>query len=407
MIFLYRAFIHFLNWRSAKNPIPENVKDIFDEENYARWRRYHNEKCRFEMLESSVMFAISLAAYMLSAHAWFASLFPKNVLWGLLAVVLFAQLLDLFDIPFSYYETMKIEGDYGFNKSTPKTFFADKVKEFIFSVLLLFLISFMFYGLHSRLGNWIVLAFAGALTAIMLLIAFLFPVFSKIFNKFVPLEDGELKEKLTAMLEKNGYKVNAIKVMDASRRTTKMNAYFSGFGKLKTIVLYDNLKNNMDADEICAVFAHEMGHGIHKDTLKNQLMTFLKMLILSFFAWITVSTPGIFTDFGFSGVNYGFALMLILEVEYAFVSPVFGLLTNHIMRKQEFIADEQAVKEGYGDALVSALKKLAGSNYSNLSPDPMVVKLEHDHPTLSQRFAAIDKLQGNTDIKAQALGGDE
>ena len=192
-------------------------------------------------------------------------------------------------------------------------------------------------------------------------------------------------------MSSHGYKVRGIKIMDASRRTTKSNAYFTGFGKMKTIVLYDNLVKNMTTDEICAVFAHEMGHGLHKDTLKNQILAFAQMAILSVLAWLTLRSEAIFTQFGFSTVNYGFAIILIVSVEFALISPLLGLLVNLHSRRAEYRADRQAVKEVYADALISALKKLARENFSDLAPSPIIVKLEYSHPTLSQRIDAIEK----------------
>ena len=142
----------------------------------------------------------------------------------------------------------------------------------------------------------------------------------------------------------------------------------------------------MTADEICAVFAHELGHGLHKDTLRNQFMTALQMMILAALAWLTLRTEGIFASFGFSGVNYGFALVLIMNVEFALIAPLFGLLANYFSRKAEYAADAHAVKEGYGEALVSALKTLARTDYADPAPSPLLVKLEYSHPSLSQRF---------------------
>ena len=234
------------------------------------------------------------------------------------------------------------------------------------------------------------MAFTAVMTVLVLGIAFLSPVLTKIFNKFTPLADGELKDKLTALLEKHGYKVRAIQVMDASRRSTKSNAYFTGFGKMKTIVLYDTLVEKMTTDEICAVFAHEMGHGLHKDTLKNQIFSTIQMFLMAVLAWLTLRTPEIFTSFGFDGINYGFAFVLI-GFEFALFSPLFSLLVNAYSRKAEYRADQQAVKEGYGAALISGLKKLTRENFGELAPDPLLVKLTYSHPTLSQRITAIEE----------------
>ena len=389
VVALFNAFMEYLDWKSMKNRIPENVNDIYDEETYKKWCSYHKEKCRLKFITSIVSFVVGLSAFAFNVYACFAGIFPDTAFWGMAAVTILYILLDVFVIPLDYYDKMKIEEKYGFNRSTKGTFWGDKLKEYLIGLIVYVLIGCLFIFLHQKLGDWLILAFAAALIVIMFLIAFLFPVFSKIFNKFTPLEDGELKDRLTELLVKNGYSVKEIKVMDASKRSTKMNAYFAGFGKMKTIVLYDTLKEAMTTDEICAVFAHEMGHGLHKDTLKGQITTFIQMFVLSAMAWFTVRTPELFTDFGFDKINYGFAMIVILNVGFAFVMPLFGLISNYFSRKREFRADAQAVKEGYGEALISALKVLAKNNYANLSPDPLVVKLTYSHPTLSQRFEAI------------------
>ena len=394
LVYLYNLMLSVIYLRSADNPVPDNVKDVYDAETYRKWREYHAEKARFGILSSAVSFLIELALLLFNAYAAFASLFGKQPVTQIFAVFLLSSLAELLLTPFAWHETMVIEEKYGFNKSTAKTFWADQVKEFVISLGLMTGIGTLLHWLWMSLGDWLILAFAVVMTAFLLIFAFLYPVLSRIFNKFTPLEDGELKDKLTALLTKNGYRVRAVQVMDASRRTTKSNAYFSGFGKMKTIVLYDTLVEAMTPDEICAVFAHELGHGLHHDTLKNQIMTFVQMAVLGVLAWLTLRTPEIFTQFGFDGVNAGFAMILIMSVEFALIAPLFGLVINALSRKAEYRADAQAVKEGYGEELVSALKKLARQNYADLAPSPLLVKLEYSHPTLSQRIDAIGKAQG-------------
>ena len=393
LVYLYQLLLTAVRMRSAKNPVPANVADVYDEKTYRNWRAYHGEKARFEIVTSTVSYLIDLLLLVLNIYAAFAKLFPPDAYNQMAAVLLLSSLSSLLLIPFSWYNTMVIEEKYGFNKATMKTFIADQIKEFIISLGLMIGIGALLTWAHQALGDWLIPAFAGFMTAFALLISFLYPFFSRIFNKFTPLEDGELKEKLTALLQKNGYQVRSVKIMDASRRTTKSNAYFSGFGKMKTIVLYDTLVEAMTPDEICAVFAHEMGHGLHKDTLRNQVFAFLQMAVLGVLAWLTLRTEALFLPFGFSGVNYGFAIILIMSVEFALISPLFSLLTNAFSRKAEYRADAQAVKEGYGGDLITGLKKLARQNYSNLAPPPLLVKLEYSHPTLSQRITAIEKAE--------------
>ena len=399
LVYLYQLLLTAVRMRSVKNPVPANVADIYDEETYLRWRAYHGEKARFGMITSTVSYIIDLLLLALNVYAAFAKLFPPDAYNQMAAVLLLSSLSSLLLIPFSWYNTMVIEEKYGFNKATLKTFIADQIKELIIATGLMIGIGALLTWAHQALGDWLIPAFAGFMTAIALLFSFLYPFFSRIFNKFTPLEDGELKDKLTALLQKNGYQVRNIRIMDASRRTTKSNAYFSGFGKMKTIVLYDTLVEAMTPDEICAVFAHEMGHGLHRDTLRNQIFAFLQMAVLGVLAWLTLRTEALFPDFGFSGVNYGFAIILIMSVEFALISPLFGLLTNAFSRKAEYRADAQAVKEGYGREQITALKKLARQNFTNLAPSPLLVKLEYSHPPLSDRIAAIEKAEKENDGK--------
>ena len=367
-VYLYGLALDILRARSARNPIPRNVADVYDRDTYLKWKAYHGEKVRFGILSAAAGFVIDLVLILTNAYAAFARLFPRNDWCQLFAVMLLSALATLPLIPFAWYDTMHIEEKYGFNRTQAKTFAGDKVKEFLLQFGLMIGLASMVKGLHKSFGDWLILAFAAFATLFLLFITFLFPFFSRIFNKFTPLEDGELKEGITALLEKNGYKVRAIQVMDASRRSTKSNAYFTGFGKMKTIVLYDTLVAAMTTDEILAVFAHEMGHGLHRDTLKNHILTFLQMLVLGLLAWATLRHPEIFR----------------------LIAPLFGLVMSWFSRRAEYRADQQAVKEGYGPALVSALKKLAKENFSDLSPSPVLVALEYSHPTLSQRIDAIE-----------------
>ena len=395
VVYLYNLVLSIIRAGSANNPIPENVSDIYDAETYKKWRSYHAEKSRLSITTSTVSFAIDMALIVFNVYAAFASLFPDTPFMQTFAVILLSSLTSIAMIPFSYHDTMVIEQRYGFNRSKKGTFWMDQIKEFIISLALVTGIGALLMWAHRSLGDWLIIVVAGVLALFALAVTFLYPVLSKVFNKFTPLEDGELKDKVTALLSSHGYKVRGIKVMDASRRTTKPNAYFTGFGKMKTIVLYDNLVKTMTTDEICAVFAHEMGHGLHKDTLKNQILSFTQMGILAVLAWLTLRYEAIFTPFGFTSVNYGFAVILITSVEFALISPLLGFLVSLHSRKAEYRADRQAVDEGYADALVSALKKLARENFADLAPSPIIVKLEYTHPTLSQRITAIEKYKAS------------
>lgn len=394
--FIYRLVLHIVQYRSAGNPIPENVSDVYDGDSYERWRRYSGEKCRLGIFSTILSFLISLALLWSNAYAAFAGLFGGGTFLQLLAVLLLESAVDaLVSAVIGYYQTMVIEEKYGFNRSSLKTFVTDQIRDILLGFCLSMLLVSLLLGLHTALGDGMILLFAAAVFCVTLLISFLYPVFSRISNKFTPLEDGELKDSLMGLLTKHGYKVKAIEVMDASRRTTKLNAYFTGFGKMKTIVLYDNLINAMTPDEICAVFSHELGHGLHKDVLKQQMMNFGNLLLMAVVIWLSVREPALHEAFGFEGVNYGFAYVLA-GIGLGLIQPLSGMVTSAYSRYAEFRADRQAVKEGYGEAMVRALKKLAKENFAHLAPSRINVVLEYSHPPLSQRIARIEETKDDS-----------
>ena len=387
----FQLLLQAVQYKSANNPTPENVKDVYDNETYQRWKQYSADKCRLGFVRTVASCALTLALLLTGAYAAFAELFPKTVFMQMLAVVLFENLAGVVVFTgFEYYNTMVIEEKYGFNRSTVKTFVIDQIRSFIIEMLLSVVLMGVLAWLHGAMGDWVVLLFTAVLFLLTLAISFLYPILSRLGNKFVPLEEGELRDKLMALLTKHGYQVKAIEVMDASRRTTKLNAYFTGFGKMKTIVLYDNLLEAMSTDEICAVFAHELGHGLHKDVLKQQVMNLGNLLLMAVLVWSVVREPAMHQAFGFETVNYGFAFIL-MSILLGMVQPLTGMAMSAYSRMAEYRADRQAVQEGYGPYLASGLKKLAKENFAHLAPSKLLVVLEYSHPPLSERIAALEK----------------
>lgn len=388
----YRFVLEVLQYRSANNPTPESVADVYDAETYQRWKRYCAENSRLQMISISLSYVLTLILLVTNAFAAFASLFPAdNVYLQLIAVVLLDTVATLpLEVAISYVGNLRIEEKYGFNRTTVKTFVTDRIRSFLIGLVVSIGLASLLAVLYIFMGDWLILLFAVALFGFSMLLSFLYPFFSRIGNKFTPLEEGELKDRLMGLLTKHGYRVKAIEVMDASRRTTKLNAYFTGFGKMKTIVLYDNLVNAMSTDEICAVFAHELGHGLHKDVIKQQALNTVNFLAMAFLIWGAVKLPVLHTAFGFSEVNYGFAFILV-GIVLGLVQPMIGLLTSAYSRHAEYRADRQAVEEGYGEALVEGLKKLAKENFAHLAPSPVLVALEYSHPPLAARIEAIER----------------
>ena len=385
----YSVILNLYKRRSAENPIPESVSDVYDDETYTKWRAYNAEHSRLDLLSSIVSGVANLILLGLNVYSAFAGLFPADPVVQTLAVVLLDVVVsEIVHLGFSYHGTMVIEQKYGFNKSTKKTFVTDKIRGFILSAALSLAIAFLLMALHNWLGDYLIILFAAVMFLFSLLISFLYPLLSRIGNKFEPLEEGELRTRLMELLTSHGYKVRDIKVMDASRRTTKLNAYFTGFGSSKTIVLFDNSVNAMTPDEICAVFAHELGHGLHKDVLKLQIINIGNFLLMAVAAWLAVCSSVIHEAFGFGEVNYGFAYILI-GIFISLIQPLTSMVINALSRKFEYRADRQAVTEGYGEAMIHALKKLARENFAELAPTRVSVLLEYSHPPLADRISAV------------------
>lgn len=387
----YKTVLNIVQHRSASNPIPESVADVYDAETYLKWKRYSAETCRLNTVFTLISGAITLVLLATNAYAAFATIFPSGVFMQLLAVVILEVSVGaVIEIVEKYFSVMVVEQKYGFNRTSPKTFILDRIRSLALSIVFTLGLVCLLWGLHSLMGDYLIILFAAALFVISLIISFLYPVFSRIGNKFTPLEDGELKDRLMELLTKHGYKVKSISVMDASRRTTKLNAYFTGFGKMKTIVLFDNLVNAMSTDEICAVFAHELGHGLYKDVTKQQIMNVGNLLLMSVIAWVALREGQLHSAFAFTEVNYGFAYIL-MGIALEITTPITGMIMNAYSRHAEYRADRQAVSEGYGTAMVTALKKLARENFSHLAPSKLNVVMEYSHPPLASRIEEVER----------------
>ncbi|HKM30202.1 MAG TPA: M48 family metallopeptidase [Bacilli bacterium] len=392
VIFIYNTAGKIFMFNSVSRLIPENVKDVYDLTTYQKWSEYTVEKTEIKIYKELVNYVILFLLLIFDVFSIVAKIASPNIYGQAIVILVFFVLVNLVgDIVFDYIDTMKIESKYGFNKTSKKTFIMDQIKNLILSLVLIIGLVSAFIGLYVWLGDWILLVFSLLIFLFILAIFFLAPLFAKIFNKFTPLEEGVLRTNLENLLTKNGYKVNEIKVMDGSRRSSKANAYFSGLGKTKNIVLYDTILELMSEEEIVAVFAHELGHGKNRDVLKGYLQSLFQVFIFIVIIWFIISRVAFVKDFGFATINYGFAFIVIATVILPLVNIVMAPLTTLISRKHEYKADRFALESGYGEALVSGLKKLSRSNYATLNPHPFIVITQYTHPPLSQRIAALER----------------
>ena len=387
IIFLFQLFINIKSYLSRERPIPEEVKDIYDEETYTKWKAYSADKLKVDIIFSIINFIISFALIITDIFALITKSIDNVYLSTLVVLAIYIGLSAIIDIFIHGYITnIKIEGKYGFNKSTSGTFVGDSIRKIIIMAVLMIGLTMLFISLYESIGDYILILFSAILIVIVLFVNILFPLLSKASNRFVSLEEGELRTRLMDLLTKHGFQISDIKVMDASRRTTKSNAYFTGLGKTKTVVLYDNMLKTLSDDEIVAVFAHELAHGLHKDSLKSTPLSYLYIAITVVLAWLLVRFPEIYKDFGFSGVNYGFGVILLFDCVIGLVFRVLMIPRLILSRRAEYKADEFAAREGYGKELISGLKKLIRENLGHLNPDPLVVILCYAQPALAQRI---------------------
>ncbi|MBO5714962.1 MAG: M48 family metallopeptidase [Clostridia bacterium] len=394
--FFYHLFLHLLSNKQVGKPLPASVQGIYNDEEYDKWRRYNNKKDKLGIVSSVIGLAINIVLFCTNIISVIYNALPGDVMVKSMLFFLVIGLVEtIISLPIDYIFNFKIEAEFGFNKVTPKTFIADAIKNYIIGNILNIAIFGLVLLAYNLLGNYFgIIAFLG-LALFMILISAFSTVFSKIFNKFTPLPEGELRSNLSKMFADAGYKLKDIYVMDASKRTTKANAYCGGIGKLKQIVLYDNLVNNYTDGEITAVFAHELAHFKNKDTTKMTFFNMLNFLPMMVMMTVMMIVPEIAQSFGFEGANIFFAFYVSFGSILSIVTSLIMIPFNCMSRRFERRADSLAYELGYGDDLISGLRKLHKDSLSDMNPHPTVVKLTYSHPPLHERIELIEAKKNN------------
>ena len=388
--FAYRMFLNVLSNKQINKPLPKSVQGIYNDEEYNKWRRYNGKKDKLGIVSSIISLAINIILFCSNIISVIYNILPGG---DMVKVILFFLAIGfvetLISLPIEYIFNFKIEAEFGFNKVTPKTFIADAIKNYIIGNVLNIAIFGLVLLAYTLLGDYFaIIVFVGLLLFVLIMSTFS-TVFSKIFNKFTPLPEGELRTTLSKMFEDAGYKLKDIYVMDASKRTTKANAYCSGIGKLKQIVLYDNLVNNYTDGEITAVFAHELAHFKNKDTTKMTFFNMLNFLPMMVMMTVMILVPDIAVSYGFEDANLFFAFYVSFGGVLSIVSSLIMVPFNYMSRYFERRADAFAYELGYGDDLISGLRKLHKESLADMNPHPLVVKLTYNHPPLHERIELI------------------
>lgn len=385
-----------LNMASLNRELPEEFKEIFDSETYRKSQSYTAASTKFRLLESAFDFAVLLIFWLVGGFSWldiYVREFDLNlILTGLMYVAILFFAAFLVSIPFKLYGTFVIEERFGLNKTTAVTFIADLTKSLFLSVIIGGAILFMVFWLFETAGGlawlyaWIVVS---AVTVFLLFIAprFLMPI----FYKFTPLADGELKTAIYALAAKLNFPLSGIFVIDGSRRSSKANAFFTGFGKHKRIALYDTLIGGHTVSELVAVLAHEIGHYKKKHVMQSLAVQILQFGIMFYLFSFAVGQVGFFTAFGIQRESV-YAGLVLFTIAYGLIEEIFSVVLNVGSRNREKEADRYAVDAvSHPEDLIDSLKKLSKSNLSNLEPHPFYAFLNYSHPPLLERFESIRK----------------
>ena len=392
--FIIDKVLDSLNTKHFDDVIPDELTDVYEKEEYEKSQAYKKTNAKFSNITGLFSLVLTLSFFFLDGFQFvdkIARSFSENTI--VITLVFFGIIMigsDIINTPFSIYKTFVIEEKFGFNKTTKKTFIIDKIKGLLMTIIIgggllaLIVWFYEFAGTNFWIYAWGVIAVFSVFMNM-----FYSKLIVPLFNKQTPLENGELKTAIEAYAQKVGFKLNNIFVIDGSKRSTKANAYFSGFGKQKRITLYDTLINDLETEEIVAVLAHEVGHYKRKHIIFNLtssiLLTGFTLWLLSLF----VSLPIFSEALGVTIPSFHIGL-IAFGILYSPISEITGLFMNYMSRKFEYQADNYAKETLSGKPLVSSLKKLSKNSLSNLTPHPAYVFMHYSHPTLLQRVKNLN-----------------
>ena len=389
-----------LNLRRLSPELPAEFVGVFDDAQYARSQAYTRATTRFGLIQSTVSLALTVAFIVaggfnyvdLAARSFGFSSIPT----GLLFTGMLALLSTIAGLPFSVYSTFVIEQRFGFNTTTVATFILDGLKALLLAVVLggPLLAAILWFFETSGSAAWLYCWIAAVV--FVLVVQFLAPVvIMPLFNKFTPLAEGELKAAITGYAERQRFAIQGIYTMDGSKRSTRANAFFTGFGRFRRIVFFDTLTDKLAASEIVAVLAHEMGHYKLKHIPMMMALSILQMGLLFFILSLFLGNQGLFAAFGMEHVSV-YASLVFFGFLYSPISTLLAIGFNAFSRRNEYQADCYAAQtlesDGGGESLISGLKKLSVSNLSNLTPHPLQVALNYSHPPVLARIAALRRL---------------
>lgn len=388
----------WLNSKAAQAALPKEFQGIFDADEYNKSQTYTQARTRFGLQQDTFSLVLFLAFWLLGGFGWLdhalRGLGFGEIVNGILFIGILFVAQTLISIPFDLYDTFVIEERFGFNKTTVGVFFGDLAKMLVLTVLIgVPLLTLLLWLFETVPNAW---AYGWALvTVFSLVMTYLAPrLIMPLFNKFAPLEDGELKTAIHQLSDKCDFPVTEVSVMDGSKRSSKSNAFFTGFGKHKRIALFDTLIAGQTVPELVAVLAHEIGHFKKKHIIQQMALSILQIGLVFFLIYLLLKNESLMKAFGVDtpSVYCSFVFFMII---FKPVSRLISIGMTMLSRKNEFEADAYAAAStGSAEELISALKKLSKDNLSNLTPHPFYVFMFYSHPPVLQRIAALRSWHG-------------
>ena len=394
--YVFEQVLDYLNLKAQRKDLPEDIAAFYDREKYYKSLNYHRERTKFGFITAAFSFSLSLLMLVFAGFGMLDT-FLRHYLNNEIALALtfFAILIlasDILTLPFQWYSTFVIEEKFGFNKTTLKTFIVDKLKGYALGALIGGLLVSVLIYLIQQIGPAFWIWFGVMAAAFVLFInMFYTSLIVPLFNTLTPLPGGELKTSIESFARKINFPLDNIFVMDGSKRSAKANAFFSGIGKKKKIVLYDTLIANHTTEELVAVLAHEVGHFKKKHIVWSYLLSVIQIFFTLFILSLMVFNKDLSIALG--GTQQAIHLnLLAFGILFSPISGITGLLMSLYSRKNEFEADAYARQTYSGKALADALKKLSVDSLSNLYPHPVYVFFHYSHPPLLKRLKAIQSV---------------
>ena len=392
--FLVRLVADILNLRAAASDLPEEFIDVFDKEAYAKSQEYLKHSTVFSLVSAAVELAVLLVFWFAGGFNYLDLLVRdfgfSSLVTGIAYIGILLLLQGLLSLPFDIYQTFVLEGKFGFNKTSPATFLLDKLKGMLLGVILgvPVLVALFWFFDNTGAFAWV---WAWALVSLFsLVLQYVAPtLIMPLFNKFTPLEDGELKSSIMEYAHSVRFPLSGIFVIDGSKRSSKANAFFTGFGRQKRIALFDTLVENHTVKELVAVLAHEIGHYKKKHVITAMVLSVVNMGVVFYLLSLFLNNRDLFDAFYMENLSI-YASFLFFSLLYTPVEFILSIFLQFLSRRHEYQADRYAVETySNGSSITDALKKLSRTNLSNLTPHPFYVFLNYSHPPLLARISRI------------------